>query len=331
MKRSNEVLVGLVVIVGVMVVVFGTIWLKGVKPGRERTDLVARFDRVGQLLEGGVVKLRGVPIGRVEKIALDSTGDGVLVTMSIRSDVQLPPEAVVVLSPESLFGDWQAEIGGKADPDFESYDYAQPVGAGVLPGYSLPELSRITAVADQIAHDLAILSDRFQEAFTTETAKNIRLAIENIQQVSEQLTGLVGKQQSAFDSVAADLTRTSQAAGQAAETLDRAFTEVEAAIGGGKLTGIVDNVQRSSVRVDSLTTELMAASRALRRMALGADTTLRRMGTIATSLERGEGSLGMLLRDTALYYSLAEGSVQLQALLKDIREHPRKYINLTVF
>jgi len=330
MKRSNEVLVGVVVILAVILVVFGTIWLRGLKPGRERVEKVARFEQVGQLLEGGVVKLRGVPIGRVEKIELDPAGQGVLVTMSIRNDVRLPQDAVVVLSPESLFGDWQAEIGDHLSPDYKDYEYA-PGGSGVLPGYSLPELSRLTAVADQIARDLQGLADRFGRAFTEKTAENIRLAIENIQKVSEQLTDMVSSQQAALDTVAVNLSRTAVAAGEAAETLDRTFAEVETAIGEGRLTGIVQNVQSSSARMDSLTTELMAASRDLRRMALGADTALRRMGSVAASVEKGEGSLGLLLRDTSLYYSLTESTVQLQALLKDIREHPRKYINLTIF
>jgi len=324
-------MVGLGVILAAAVVVFGTIWLRGLKPGREQLELVARFEQVGQLLEGGIVKLRGVPIGRVEQIELDSAGQGVLVTMSVRMDVRLPPEPVVVLGPESLFGDWQAEIGSRLSPNFASFEYADARESGHLPGYSLPELSRLTAVADQIAHDIAALTTRFEHAFTDSTAENIRLAIENIQAVSAQLTQLVSEQQASFDSVGAGLTRTANAASQAAATLDRTFAEVEGAIAGGRLTQIVENVGSSSARADSLTTELMAAARDLRRMALGADTALRRVGAIAGSMERGEGSLGRLLRDSLLYYSLSESTIQLQALLKDIREHPRKYINLTVF
>jgi phospholipid/cholesterol/gamma-HCH transport system substrate-binding protein len=331
MKRSSEVAVGAAVVLAVLLVVFGTIWLQGINPGREQVTVVARFDQVGQLLEGSTVKLRGVPIGRVEKIELDPDGTGVFVSMSISNEVRLPGDPVVILSPESMFGDWQAEIGDRGSRPFSSYEYASSDSSGVMEGYALPDISRLTAVADEIAQDLAVLANRFQEAFTDSTAKHIRLAIENIQQVSEQLTGMVGKQQAALDTVAVNLSRTAVAAGEAAETLDRTFAEVESAIAGGRLTGIVENVRASSARVDSLSTELMAASRDLRRMALGADSTMRRVGTIAAAVERGEGSLGRLLADTSLYYSLTESTVQLQALLKDIREHPRKYINLTIF
>jgi phospholipid/cholesterol/gamma-HCH transport system substrate-binding protein len=52
---------------------------------------------------------------------------------------------------------------------------------------------------------------------------------------------------------------------------------------------------------------------------------------IASAVERGEGTLGRLLRDTTLYQTLVETNVEVQALLRDIRRNPRRYINLTIF
>ena len=201
----------------------------------------------------------------------------------------------------------------------------------MLPGYSLPDMVRLTAVADQIATNLATISTRFEEAFTTETAENIRLAIENIQEVSAQLTGLVGKQQLAMAEVARDLERTSEAAGQAAIAVQRAFAEIETAIGGGALQTIVRNMERTTGRTDSLVSVLLATTRALRITAVTADTALRNVGQIAAAVQRGEGTLGKLLRDTTLYMSLVETNVEMQALLRDIRRNPRRYINLRVF
>jgi phospholipid/cholesterol/gamma-HCH transport system substrate-binding protein len=327
--RRNEVTVGIVVILGIALIVFGTIWLKGMQLGREQVVLQARFREVGQLLNGSNVKFRGVPLGRVESIELEPSGAAVIVTMSVRGDVRLPEDPVVILAPESLFGDWQAEIAPRSQ--FPGYAYLEAPQAGVLPGYSLPDMSRLTAVADEIARNLATISTRFEEAFTQETAANIREAIENIQEVSAQLTGLVASQQEAIEEVARNLERTSEAAGQAALTMQRAFAEVEAAIGGGRLTGIVQNVERTSARTDSLTEILVSASRDLRATAAIADSTFRTVGSIAAAVERGEGTLGRLLQDTSLYMNLVETNLEVQALLRDIRRNPRRYINLTIF
>lgn len=329
MTRRNEVLVGASILLAIVLIVWGTIWLKGSGFGREEKIIRARVPEAGQLLKGGSVKLRGVPIGRVEEIALEKRSTGVVVTMNIDAQVLLPEDPVALLSPESMFGDWQIQIFPRSA--FPEYPYAESPDPNVLPGYSLPDISRLTAVADQIAGNLAQLTTRFEEAFTVETARNVREAIENIQRVSEQLTGLIARQNRNADEVANSLAATSAALGGAAETARRAFAEFEEAVGGGKLTSIVANVQRTSVTADSLSRVLLKTTQDLRIAAASADTTFRAIGAIAQTVNRGDGSLGRLVRDTMAYYHLVETNAELQALLRDMRANPRRYINLTIF
>jgi phospholipid/cholesterol/gamma-HCH transport system substrate-binding protein len=328
-NRRNEVVVGAVVLLAIALLIVGTIWLKGTGFGREETEIRARFGQVGQLLKGNAVKLRGVPIGRVESIELDPAGTGVIITMAVDSRVRFPEDPVVILSPESMFGDWQAEIFPRRN--FASYDYAEDPDPTVLPGYSLPDISQLTAVAADIADNMSTLSDRFEIAFTDETADNIRKAIQNIQQVSDQLTGMVDRQQRAIDEVATNLSQTSESLGKAAETVQRAFAQVETAVGDDRLVSIVANVERASAQTDSLTRELLSTSRQLRAVAATADTTFRSVGAVADRINRGEGSLGRLLADTSLYYGVVETNAEIARLLKDIRENPRRYINLRIF
>ena len=328
-KPRSEVLVGSVVLIGLLIVVFGTFWLQGLKLGSEETMIRARFQEVGQIMKGHAVRLRGVPIGRVESIDLEERGTGVIVTMSIDAEVRLPEDPVVLLSPESMFGDWQAQIYPRST--FPQYAYAEAPDPQILPGYSLPDISRLTAVADQIATNLAQLTDRFELAFTEETAANVREAIENIQRVSGQLTGLIEREQKNADEVAAGLQTTSESLGAAAETARRAFAQLEAAVGDGRLTAIVANVERTTAQADTLAAALLVASRQIQTTAVSADSALRAVGNIAARIERGEGTLGRLVRDSTLYFRMTETSAELERLMHDFRANPRKYINLTIF
>lgn len=329
MRRRNEVVVGAVILLSIVLIVWGTIWLKGAGFGREETIVTARVPEAGQLLKGAAVKLRGVPIGRVDEIALEQNSSGVRITMSVDRGIKLPEDPVVLLSPESMFGDWQAQIFPRAE--FPQYPYAESPDPKVLPGYSLPDISRLTAVADQIATNMAKLSERFEEAFTQETARNVREAIENIQAVSEQLTSLISRQNENADQVAASLAQTADALGSAAETAGRAFAEFEAAVGGGKLNSIVGNVQKTTATADSLTRVLLATTQDLRVAAASADTAFRAVGAIAQGVNRGEGTLGRLVRDTTMYFRFIETNAEVQNLLRDMRNNPRKYINLSIF
>lgn len=328
MKRT-EVAVGLVILIGIAVVFFGTLWLKGTRLGEKEMTIRARFLEIGQLLDGNEVKLRGVSIGRVERIELEAGGGGVIVTMRIAQEVPLPADPVVLLSPESMFGDWQAEIHPRSR--FPQYAYAEAPDPQVLPGYSLPDISRLTAVADEIAENLAVLTQRVELAFTEETALNIRRAIENIEEVSGQLTGLVGSQEAAVAEVAGNLERTSETVNETVGAIRELVRQIEDAVSEGELRAIVQNVMRATSELDTLGSTLLMVSRDLDQTAASADTAFARFNDILSGVQRGEGTVGRLVQDTALYAELVETNQLMQALLEDVRANPRKYINLEVF
>ena len=328
MKRT-ELAVGLVILIGIAIVFFGTLWLKGTRLGEREMTIRARFLEIGQLLDGNGVKLRGVAIGRVDKIELEPGGGGVIVTMRIAQEVPLPADPIVLLSPESMFGDWQAEIHPRSR--FPQYAYAEAADPQVLPGYSLPDISRLTAVADQIAENLAVLTDRVELAFTEETALNIRRAIENIEEVSGQLTGLVGSQEAAVAEVAHNLETTSETVNETVGAIRELVRQIEDAVSEGELRAIVQNVVRATSELDTLGNTLLDMSRDLDRTASSADTAFTRMNRILAGVQRGEGTVGRLVQDTALYAELVETNELLQALVEDVRANPRKYINLEIF
>lgn len=329
MRRRNDVLVGGVILAGILLMVFGTIFLRGMVLGAEEQEIRARFRTVGAVLKGNDVKLRGVPIGRVETVELEPSGEAVLITMTIDAGVQLPEDPVVVLSAESFFGDWQAQILPRMT--YPQYEYLESPNPEVLPGYSVPDMSQLTAVADEIAQNLRTISDRFELAFTEETALNVRRVVENVQAASAQLTTMLASQETAIQEVAGNLRQTSETLGEAAETVRRTFGEVEGAIGSGRLNSIVENVESTTARTDSLTAALLSMASDLERAAAQADTTLAAVGSLATSIEQGRGTLGMLMQDSTLYLSIIETNAELQALLVDLQRNPRKYINLRVF
>lgn len=329
MSMRNEVRVGLVVIGSVILIVLGTVWMQGWQWGREERQIQAWFREVGQLQTGSAVKLRGVPIGEVREISLDTRATGVIVSMVVEGEVNLPEDPVVLLAPESLFGDWQAEIFPRSRYPF--YDYAISPDANVIPGYSLPDMSRLTAVADRIAENMAVLTDRIGIAFTDETALNIREAIDNIEQVTAELTRLVQAQESTVEEVAAGLQTTTNTLAEAAETANRAFSQIEAAIAEGQLTSIVNNVDDMTAQMDSLTEVMLASANELESALASADSTFESLNNIVSSLEQGEGTLGLLLQDTALYGDLLLTSTLVQDLLLDFQRNPTKYINLRVF
>ena len=48
-------------------------------------------------------------------------------------------------------------------------------------------------------------------------------------------------------------------------------------------------------------------------------------------IEQGEGSVGKLLKDDGLYINLENASKELEELLREIKEHPRRFVNISIF
>lgn len=56
-----------------------------------------------------------------------------------------------------------------------------------------------------------------------------------------------------------------------------------------------------------------------------------KLSSVITGIEKGQGSLGKLAKDETLYNNLSETSSNLNLLIKDLKENPKRYINISVF
>lgn len=90
-------------------------------------------------------------------------------------------------------------------------------------------------------------------------------------------------------------------------------------------------IDRSVKRIDVVTTKLDSIASAL-------DRTVRSAERILARTERGEGSLGKLTSDEALYNNASEAAAkmnkaadELARLAADVRADPKKYLKLSLF
>jgi phospholipid/cholesterol/gamma-HCH transport system substrate-binding protein len=48
-------------------------------------------------------------------------------------------------------------------------------------------------------------------------------------------------------------------------------------------------------------------------------------------LEQGNGTMGKLIKDETMYTNFAKTSKELELLLQDVRLHPTRYVNVSLF
>jgi phospholipid/cholesterol/gamma-HCH transport system substrate-binding protein len=365
MRLKNEAIVGMVVVASIIVVVISSYWLSGRPWARAEQDVTAIFREVGQLRIGNPVVYRGVSVGRVTRIDLSTDGRGVYVTMAVSPDVVLQPDAAVVLSPQSLFGDWQAQIASRQR--FPELEFTFTTRPDVLPGAALPDISELTAVAARIAGDIQTLSQRVELAFTEETAIKIRETIENVQEMSEQLTGFVTQQTGVYQGVSNNVLAATDNIRQATQRVERVVGQLEGSIAQGDIQQVLANVRIASENLRDLSAGLQGATAGVPGLMARADTAFITFGTIAQDvqvtlqglqpglaeigptivqarealatlqragerIENGEGTLGRIMEDPALYEETQAAIATLRRLMADIQANPARYIrNVRVF
>lgn len=334
MNRGRELLVGTVIIIAISVAVVGTLWLQGTNFGRPLIEMEVLTESVAQLSEGNVVTYRGVRVGHVSEILVEPGGGSVRIKLLLDQDLALPEDAAVVLGPESLFGDWQADIVSRANYDrFPFFELPEglPAEPRVLGGYALPELSRLTASAEQISLNLADLTARLELAFNDQTAGNLASAITNIEAITREVRTLVQQQGEVAGRITANADSALAEIEVAAAAARRSFQRIDGIMGDAQIDTMVTNLKVASVGLRQIAGELSDSTGGLAATLGRADSVFARMDRISARLEAGEGSFGRLLVDSTFAVRAEGVLLQLDLLLQDLRENPRRYVRLSIF
>lgn len=337
MKLGRELLVGAVVIAGIAVAVVGSLWLSGAGFGTENIPLEVVVRDIGQLREGNSVKYRGVPLGRVRGFSVAAEGEAVRVQVSLSEPLDLPEDAVALVAPESLFGDWQVEIVSEArftfsylDVDSLGIEPSEP-GVPILGGYTIPDISRLTATANEISQNLSILSQRVEQAFTEETAEDLRQAIVNLREISTTLNAFTSEQAESFSAVGEDIRAAAEEVGEAARAGRSTLERLDGVIAQAELDSIFVDVETAADNLATITTGVAGSTDEITRALARADSTFARIDGLVARVESGEGFLGQILSDTTLVGQTSSVLTELELLLRDLRENPGRYVRLSIF
>ena len=335
MRRRNEFLVGLSLLVATAAVVGGALWLSEADVGRTTRVQTVRFRSIGRLQPGAPVLFRGVRVGNVAVLRL-AADDWVEADLRINRRTTYPDDPAVIALAASLFGEWQAEIVSRAqlrDNPIAEARIAEAArdAVGRWPGTDLPGIGELTLQANRIANDVQLITSRVEGAIDSGAIAEIRAAVGDLRVMADRLqhfahteTSILSRITSRFDTVGANLATASQGISATATRLDTATSshELEDIIGNAQSTSA--NLRDASADIRELTTALRVNRETLVRILQGLD-------TVMTRIQRGEGTLAMLSADSALYVETTGAITELRALIAEIRANPRKFFHFSVF
>lgn len=334
MKRTNDFAVGLTIIIGVAVIIGATLFVKQADFGQDRAEVSARFRDVGGVRVGTPVVIRGVRAGRIEGMELSDSAF-VVARMTLDPEVGLPVDPVVLLNESSLFGEWQATITSRnavgRDADVIRQLSETSRDDGVLPGATLPDIARLTAVAGQIAGDVAGVAERVQVAFDDQAARELRSSVRSFAEMSTFLAQTVREQSNNLTTVSSDVRGGVQSLVRSAELMKAVAERVDSSTSKGEVRHIVDDAGEAARQLREAGRRLAVIADQLGRSQARLESLLATSDSIARKIHGGNGSLGLLVNDPALYRNADSALRQLNQLLADMQKNPRRYINLSIF
>jgi phospholipid/cholesterol/gamma-HCH transport system substrate-binding protein len=300
MKRSNEVLVGLLLLLGGAIAVLGSIWLVRGSLARGY-PLYARFPWGAGLKPGQPVLLAGVTAGSIADVTYDPKGT-VQVTLRISKGFRVPQGSVASSIPVGFFGDRAIAI----EPPKNVSEYI-PEGDSLIVSKASATTDEVISTADSITKDIrGITLPLRQQLSDSGGVQDIREILRSTSALTVQLNSVIAAQNAQLTLAMASVNRSLKALERTTSALD-------------------------SMRVDSLSRN---AGRATANVAAITDSlrqTMQSLNATMARLERGDGTAGKLLTDSLLYNDVRRLVTRLDSVTADFKRDPRKYIKFSVF
>ena len=319
MKISKEIKTGIIAVAAIAMLVAGINFLKGNSFFGGDKKYYAYFPNSGQLAVASNVTLNGVIVGKVlevEYVPQNAPDQRVRVAFSIQNDdVKLPVGSIVEIGSLDLFNKGML-ISVSSDL---SKGFYKP-GATLEGRLAVDMMSQVKSYADPISQKVQAMMSSIDKMVTSLTAfwdttatseieqsmKQVKIAIERIGNVAEEVQLLVGEEKVKFGRIMTNVESITQ-------NLKKSNEEV---------TTIIGNTKK-------ITDEMVTAD--FKGVISSAAQTLKTFNDVLASAQKGEGTLGKLLGDDKLFNELVQTNKDLQELVDDIQMHPERYIHFSVF
>jgi phospholipid/cholesterol/gamma-HCH transport system substrate-binding protein len=306
---KKEVKIGGIVVIAVFLFIYGLNFLKGKNIFTARTHYYVVYKNVGGLTESNPVYFNGFVVGKVNKIffAPDMKG-GIIVDFVLReNDLKIPKNSIARIFSDGLLGTKAIGLDfGNATEIAESGDTLLPNLENSLTAQMSEQLMPVKDKAESLIVRADSLIAVITNLFSPNVNDNLRHSIENVNSITLNVNGLVSEQRKRLDAITANV-----------ESISKNLKE-----NNENLTIIMSNFKNisDSIAKANLTQTLNNANLAVKQTA-----------EIMEKINSGKGSLGLLVNNDSLYRHLDMASKDLDRLLVDLKEHPKRYVHVSVF
>lgn len=307
-KISNEVKVGAVALLTILVFIWLYNFLKGKDFFSNSAYYYTVYDKIGGLAESSPVEINGFKVGVVQSIDFVSPESGkLLVSFSVSKDFILPKNTVAEIVPVSLLGGMKVQfVYGNGPGTYSDGD--------TIPGVLAESLT------DKIETEFLPLKDKISKLVTTldsvigsvnnvmdkDFRNNLRGTLANLNSTTGSLNRIIGSNEKELKGTLDNLDKFSKMLSENTGKLDKTFTNLQT---------VTDTLAAADIYTSI--TKLKAS--------------LEQAALMMENMNNGKGTAGQLLTNDTLYTNLTNSLESLNLLLQDMKANPKKYVHFSLF
>ena len=301
MKLTREIKTAILVISTILLFIWGYSYLKGRDLLDKYRTFYVQYDNVEGLSPSASVTINGLIVGKITKITLNKSTGKLMVRLQLKTDFPISKSSKAVIYKPGFIDGKQIAI----QPNLA--DQSESAEGQILIGISELDLT------DALKQQLVPLQAKFEKVMLN--ADHLLTGLNNV---------LDNKGQRDLKNSLAELSQTMEQFHKASSSVNTILDNNK-----GQINAVVTNLNKVSSNFSKISDSLDKAD--LGKTVTNLQKTLEKVDKIMADLQSGKGSMGKLITDEALYNNLEKTSKELELLLEDVRLHPTRYINVSVF
>jgi phospholipid/cholesterol/gamma-HCH transport system substrate-binding protein len=314
MKISNESKVGALTAIAIAFLILGFNFLKGKSLFKTGNFLYAKYADTKKLKSSDPVYINGFQVGTVyETESQDVSLSKIVVSVKLAKPYNIPDNSVATIESDPLGSSSVVITLGNSSNFLKSGD---TIASASNPGLLSALSNKIGPVADQLRATLATLDSVLQNAnsvFDPKAKGNLQSTFANLNKAT---ASIVNSTKSLEDM----LSNENGSLAQSLQHVD-SFTK-NLADNNEKITNTLANVEKTTdhlakADIDGVVNHLK--------------TSVDSLNAMMAKINSTDGTLGSLINDKTLYNEITNTTRSLNILMDDLRVHPKRYVNISVF
>jgi phospholipid/cholesterol/gamma-HCH transport system substrate-binding protein len=301
MKFRKEASIGFIIIVALALFYWGINFLKGRNIFTTSTQYYAVYSNIGGLQKSSVVTASGYTVGTVTDIEFHRGNiNKIVVEISIDRKFKIPSNSIIEIYSTDFMGSKAVNlILGDAETFAKQNDTLKSKFEGDINTLVSKKFLPLKDKAENLIVSTDSVMNIIRNTFTKETQQDLQSSIHALREIITLQKSKISLIVDNFESISENL-----------EKSNKSFTHVV-----NNLSTITDSLKEADIKLvlDKTRQSLDQANEILKK------------------INTGKGTMGQIINNDSLYNSLDKTVKDLDTLLLDLQEHPKRYVHFSIF